>query len=147
MLFTPGGHYSIGTKNLYDAIGIYHPVWWIDAAGNSIQNGAVTASNVKSGENVVAYSVTPVFSAGAQTNMITLGGNLQGFTLAAGAPGQGMTLIFCQSAGGGATVAAPANVRGLGAVGTAPSRCSSQSFVYSGSLRAWIAAGAMVVNE
>jgi hypothetical protein len=102
---------------------------------------------VKSGENIVAYSATPVFSAAAQTNILTLGGNVTGFTLAAGAPGQAMTLIFCQSGRGGATVAAPANVRGLGVVGATPSRCSSQSFVYSGNQRAWMAAGAMVVNE
>ena len=147
MLFTTGGHFSIGTKDLYNVIGIYHPVWWIDAGGNSIQNGAVTASNVKSGENVVTYAATPVFSAAAQTNILTLGGNVEGFTLAAGAPGQGMTLIFCQSARGGATVAAPANVRGLGVVGATASRCSSQSFVYSGVLKAWMAAGGMVANE
>jgi hypothetical protein len=147
LLFTPGGHFSIGTKKLYDAIGMYYPVWWIDAAGSSTQSGPVTASNLKSGENVVAYAPTPVFSAAAQTNIITLGGNVEGFGLAAGAPGQGITLIFCQSARGGATVSAPANVRGLGAVGTAPGRCSSQSFVYSGAMKSWVSAGAMVVNE
>jgi hypothetical protein len=147
MLFTNGGHFAIGSKELYDAIGTFHADWWVDAGGNSTQIGAVTATNVKSGENVVAYSAVPVLSTAAQTNIVALGGNIAGFTLAAGAPGQGMTLIFCQTAKGGATVAAPANVRGLGVVGTAASRCSAQSFVYSGNQRAWMAVGAMVVNE
>jgi hypothetical protein len=147
MLFTRGGHFSVGWKDLYNPIGIYYPVWSIDASGNATETGALTAANIKSGENVVAYSAAPVFSAAAQTNLVTLGGNLGGFTLAAGAPGQAMTLIFCQSARGGATVVAPANVRGLGAVGTVPGRCSAQSFVYSANQAAWMASGAMVVNE
>ena len=243
IMFSPGGHFSIGTKGLYDVIGTYHPAWWMDNVGNTTQGGSlgigactapnantgnnavtmrvcaqnmarselysgasspnsrmwgsyvvrtqsgdsnyvfgiedeaqklapvevctrsgmtatactfvpgtnfvggVTGPNLKSGENVVAYSAAPVFSAAAQSNIVALGGNLSGFTLAAGAPGQGMVLIFCQSARGGATVAAPRNVRGLGAVGMEPSRCSSQSFVYSANQAAWMAAGSMVVNE
>jgi hypothetical protein len=147
MLFTRGGHFSVGWKNLYDPIGAYGPVWTIDASGNATETGALTAVNLKSGENVVAYSVAPVLSAGAQSNIITLGGNVLTFTLAAGAPGQAMTLTFCQSARGGATVAAPRNVRGLGAVGVQASRCSAQSFVYSANQAAWMASGAMVVNE
>lgn len=147
MVFANGSHFAIGSKQLYDPIGTFNADWWVDAGGNSTQIGAVTATNLKSGENGVAYSATPVFSAEAQSNVITLGGNLAGFTLAAGRPGQGMTLIFCQGPKGGATVAAPANVRGLGVVGAEASRCSSQSFVYSGNQRAWMAVGAMVVNE
>jgi hypothetical protein len=108
---------------------------------------AVTGTNVKSGENVVTYSPTPVFSAAAQSNIVTLNGNLAGFTLAAGGAGQPMTLIFCQSGRGGATVAPPANVRGLGVVGTAASRCSTQSFVYSANQGAWMASGPMITNE
>jgi hypothetical protein len=147
MVFSNGSHFAIGSKQLYEGIGTFNAAWWVDAGGSTTQKGTVTATNVKSGENIVAYSATPVFSAAAQTNILTLGGNVTGFTLSAGAPGQAMTLIFCQSGRGGATVAAPANVRGLGVVGATPSRCSSQSFVYSGNQRAWMAAGAMVVNE
>jgi hypothetical protein len=147
MLFTNGGHYSIGTKQLYDTIGGYNALWWIDQTGSSVQKGSVTGTNVKSGEQVVAYTATPAFSAAAQSNIITLSGNLSGFTLAAGSPGQAMTLIFCQSERGGATVASPRNVRGLGEVGTAPSRCSSQSFVYSANRNAWMATAPMVTNE
>jgi hypothetical protein len=147
MLFTRGGHFSVGWKDLYNPIGIYYPVWSIDASGNATESGALTAANLKSGENVVAYSAAPVLSAGAQTNILTLGGSVGGFTLAAGSPGQAMTLIFCQGARGGATVTAPGNVRGLGVVGTAPSRCSAQSFVYSAKQAAWMATGPMAVNE
>jgi hypothetical protein len=147
MIFTNTSHFSIGTKQLYDVIGTYDALWWIDGTGSSIQKGSVTATNIKSGEQVVAYAPTPAFSAAAQSNIITLSGNLSGFTLAAGSPGQAMTLIFCQSASGGFTVAPPANVHGLGAIGAAPSRCSSQSFVYSAHRNAWIAAAPMVINE
>ena len=243
LMFTPGGHFSIGTKELYDAIGTYHPAWWMDNQGDTTQNGSlgigacsapgantgnnavtmrvcaqnmarselysdasnpnsrmwgsyvvrtqsgdsnyvfgieddsgkiapveactrsgmtptgctvvpetnfvggVTGPNLKSGENVVAYSATPTMSAAAQSNILTLSGSVSSFTLAAGAPGQAMTLIFCQSARGGATVAPPRNVRGLQAVGTAPSRCSTQSFVYSGNQAAWMATGPMIANE
>ncbi len=243
IMFSPGGHFSIGTKELYDAIGTYHPAWWMDNVGNTTQGGSlgigacsapnantgnnvvtmrvcaqnmarselyssisnansrmwgsyvvrtqsgdsdyvfgleddtgkvapveacsrsgmtptgctvvpetnfaggVTGPNLKSGENVVAYAATPTLSAAAQSNILTLSGSVSSFTLAAGAPGQAMTLIFCQSARGGATVAPPRNVRGLEAVGTTPSRCSTQSFVYSGNQAAWMATGPMIANE
>lgn len=147
MMFTKGGNFSIGAKDLYSVIGQYQPVWWIDVSGTSSQIGAVTGTNIKNGENVVAYSATPTLSVTAQSNLLTLGGSVSSFTLAAGAPGQAMTLIFCQSARGGATVAAPKNVRGLEAVGTAPSRCSTQSFIYSGNQSAWMATGPMIANE
>jgi hypothetical protein len=243
MMFAGGSHFSIGTKQLYDAIGTYHPAWWIDQAGNVTQGGSfgiggctapggstgdntvtmrvcgpntarselyssasnanarmwgsyvvrtqsgdsnytfgveddagkltpvevcarsgttptqctivpktnfpggVTGANLKSGENVVPFAGTPSFSAAVQSNILTLGGNVTSFSLPAGAPGQAMTLIFCQSGRGGASVGAPGNVRGLGAVGTAPSRCSSQTFVYSGSLSAWMATAPMITNE
>jgi hypothetical protein len=129
MMFTKGGNFSIGAKDLYSVI------------------GAVTATNIKNGENVVAYSATPTFSAAAQSNILTLSESVSSFTLAAGAPGQAMTLIFCQTTRGGATVAPPRNVRGMEAVGTTPSRCSTQSFVYSGSQGAWMATGPMIANE
>jgi hypothetical protein len=243
LMFTPGGHFSIGTKELYDVIGTYHPAWWMDEQGDTTQTGslgigacsapgantgnnavtmricgqnmahfemysdgsnansrmwgsyvvrtqsgdsnyvfgieddaqklapvevctrsgmtatgctvvpattfigAVTGPNLKSGESVVAYSPTPTFSAAAQSNVITLSGSLSSFTLAAGAPGQAMTLIFCQGQPGGATVSGPQNVRGLGLVGTTPSRCSAQSFVYSVGQSAWMATAPMVTNE
>jgi hypothetical protein len=147
MMFTKGGNFSIGAKDLYSVIGQYQPVWWIDVSGTSSQIGAVTATNIKNGENVVAYSATPTFSAAAQSNILTLSESVSSFTLAAGAPGQAMTLIFCQTTRGGATVAPPRNVRGMEAVGTTPSRCSTQSFVYSGSQGAWMATGPMIANE
>jgi hypothetical protein len=243
IMFTPGGHFSIGTKELYDVLGTYHPAWWMDNVGNTTQGGslgigacaapnantgnnavtmrvcaqnmahfemysdasnpnsrmwgsyvvrtqsgdsnyvfgiedeaqklapvevctrsgmtatgctvvpettflgAVTGPNLKSGETVVAYSPTPTFSAAAQSNVVTLSGSLSSFVLAAGAPGQAMTLIFCQGQRGGATVSAPQNVRGLGLVGATPSRCSAQSFVYSASQSAWMATAPMVTNE
>lgn len=147
LMFTKGGNFSIGAKDLYSVIGQYQPVWWIDVSGTSSQIGAVTGTNIKNGENVVTYSVTPTLSAAAQSNILTLNGNVSSFTLAAGGPGQAMTLIFCQSARGGATVAPPRNVRGLEAVGMAASRCSTQSFVYSGNQAAWMATGPMIANE
>jgi hypothetical protein len=243
IMFSPGGHFSIGTKELYDVIGTYHPVWWMDNVGNTTQGGSigvggcvappgstgdnsvtmricapntarselysndsnansrmwgsyvvrtqsgdstysfgvedetgrmtavegctrsgttptgctfvpptvfvggVTGKNLKSGENVVAYSTTPAFSIEAQSNIVTLNGSIGSFSMAAGAPGQPMTLIFCQSARGGATVGAPRNVRGLGIVGTGAGRCSVQMFVFSGVLGAWMATGPMIDNE
>jgi hypothetical protein len=243
LMFTSGGHFTIGTKELYEAIGTYHTAWWMDSQGDTTQNGSlgigacsapgantgnsvvtmrvcaqnmarselysnisnpnsrmwgsyvvrtqsgdsnyvfgieddsgkvapvegctrsgmmptgctvvpetnfiggVTGPNLKSGENVVAYSATPTLSAAAQSNILTLNGSVSSFTLSAGAPGQAMTLIFCQSARGGDTVAPPRNVRGLEAVGTTPSRCSTQSFIYSGNQAAWMATGPMIANE
>jgi hypothetical protein len=146
MLFTRGGHFAVGWKDLYNQIGIFHPVWSIDASGNATQTGALTASNLKSGENVVAPTPAPVFSTSAQSNILMLNGSAS-FSIAAGSAGQPMTLIFCQDARGGSSIAAPANVRGLGAIGTAPSRCSSQSFIYSANRNAWIATAPMVTNE
>jgi hypothetical protein len=147
MVFTNSSHFSIGTKQLYDVIGTYNALWWIDGTGSSIQKGSVTGTNVKSGEQVVTYAQTPVFSAAAQSNTITLSGNLSGFTLAAGSPGQAMTLIFCQGARGGFSISPPINVHGLGAIGTEPSKCNSQSFVYSTSRSAWMATAPMITNE
>jgi hypothetical protein len=145
MLFTRGSHFSIGGKDLYGPIGGYNPVWWIDFNGTSTQTGPVIAANIKNGENVVAYSPVPALSVTAQSNILTLQSNAS-FTLAAGAAGQPMTLIFCQTRGG-ATVAPPSNVRGLGMVGAEPSRCSTQSFSYSANRKAWLANSPMITNE
>lgn len=243
LMFTVGSHISMGTKQLYDVIGTYHPLWWMDQQGNTTQSGSmglgncaapgantgdntvtmrlcaqnmarselystistanarmwgsyvvrtqtgdsnyyfgaeddagrmsavevctragatatectfvpptsfpggVTGKNLKSGENVVAATGVPVLSVAAQSNVLTLAAGNTSFSLAAGAPGQAMTLIFCQGARGGAAVVPPGNVRGLGSVGTAASRCSTQSFVYSGALGAWMATAPMVVGE
>jgi hypothetical protein len=95
----------------------------------------------------VTYSATPTFSAATRASIITLTGNVTGFTLAAGADGQEKTLTFCQNAAGGNTVTAPSNVRGFFTVGTAANKCSSQHFTYSTAQAAWLADSPGAVNE
>lgn len=105
-------------------------------------------SNIMAGEGVVTFSATPAFTSGAtQSQIMTLTANVTSFTMAAGVAGRGFTLTLCQNATGGFTaVGAPANLRGFGTIGTTPSTCSSQHFVYSGNQTAWLADSAMVIN-
>ena len=61
-MFTSGGHFSIGTKELYDAIGTYHPAWWMDNQGDTTQNGslgigACSAPGANTGNNAVTMRV------------------------------------------------------------------------------------------
>lgn len=99
------------------------------------------------GENVVSFSATPTFSAGFASNIITLTGNVTSSTLAAGIPGQGMSIIVCQDGTGSRTFVPPTNVKGFGTIGNTPSSCNSQHIVYSGSKTNWYADAAMVMNE
>jgi len=105
-------------------------------------------SNIMAGEGVVTFSATPAFTSGTtQSQIMTLTANVTSFTMAAGVAGRGFTLTLCQNATGGFTaVGAPANLRGFGTIGTTPSTCSSQHFVYSGNQTAWLADSAMVIN-
>lgn len=111
----------------------------------------VIGSNIMAGETVVAFSATPTFtSAAAQSQLMNLTGNVTSFTLAAGVGGRGFTLAFCQPATGTGpfTVSGiPANVRGMGTIGSTQLTCSSQHFTYSANKTAWMADTAMVINE
>jgi hypothetical protein len=102
---------------------------------------------ISASSETVAFSATPTFSLATRASLLTLTGNVTSFTLAAGRDGQEKTLEFCQSATGGYTAAAPANVRGFFAVGVAASKCSSQHFTYSAGQAAWLADSPGVVNE
>jgi len=95
----------------------------------------------------VTFSATPTFSIAKRASIITLTGNVTGFTLAAGSDGQEKTLEFCQNATGSFTVAAPANVHGFFTVGTTASKCSAQHYTYSTGQAAWLADSPGVANE
>ncbi|MGI4813520.1 MAG: hypothetical protein ACRYGG_09340, partial [Janthinobacterium lividum] len=73
------------------------------------------------------------------------------FTMAAGIPSQPLTLMFCQNSTGGWGVTPPAILHGFFNVGTTPSKCSSQSFVYStfinANLNGWYATSSGVINQ
>lgn len=120
------------------------------AATSINSTGSVIGTNIMSGEGVVTFSATPAFSSNAaQSQIITLTGNVTSWTLLASpAGGRGYTMTVCQGTGGPFTMSAsPSNVRGFGTIGTTASKCSSQHFVYSGNQAAWIADSAMVINE
>lgn len=105
-----------------------------------------TPTTVASTETV-SFSATPTFSTLTRASNITLTGNITSFILAAGFDGQEKTLVFCQNATGGSSVAAPTNVRGFMTVGTTANMCSSQHFTYSAAKSAWLADSPGVTNE
>lgn len=117
-------------------------------ATSVLATGALTGINIKSGENSVVFSTTPVFSIATQSNIITLTASLTSWTIPAGNPGQSMILTFCQNGTGNFTTGTPpSNVRGFFTVGIMASTCSSQSFTYSGNQSAWIATSLGYINE
>ena len=107
----------------------------------------ITGGGTGASENVVTFSSTPTFSATATENIIILTGSVTSSTLAAGTPGQQMTMIICQDSIGSRPFAWPSGMRGVMTVGAAAGTCSSQPFTYSGNQTAWMATGTGVINE
>lgn len=98
----------------------------------------------------VTFSATPTFSGSTHYSTITLTANITSFTIGAAANnGYEKTIVFCQNATGGFTVAGvPANMRGFFAtIGGTASLCSSQHYRYSTIATAWLADSPGVINE
>lgn len=114
----------------------------------SVAEVCPSSAPIAASSETVTFSATPAFSIATRASIITLTGNVTGFTLAAGADGQEKTLEFCQDATGSRTVAGvPANVRGFMTIGSTLSKCSSQHFTYSAGQTAWLADSPGVTNE
>jgi hypothetical protein len=113
----------------------------------SVAEVCPSAQSALASSETVTYSATPTFSINTRSSLITLTGNVTSFTLPAGLDGQEKTLMFCQNATGGYTVAAPINVRGFFAAGTTASKCSSQHFTYSAAQSGWLADSPGVTNQ
>ena len=97
-------------------------------------------------ENVVAYTATPVFSATASANVLTLTGDVTSSTLPAGTAGQKICLVFVQDTTGAHAVVGPANVAGFFTVGAQGGKRSQQCYTYSASLSLWLAQSAGLIN-
>jgi hypothetical protein len=95
---------------------------------------------------VVTYSATPTFTPGDSLSGIVLTGNITSFTMGATASGTSHTLCFVQGSGS-YTVAGPANVHGLGTIGTTSGKYNCQSFIYYAAASIWVANGPMQINE
>jgi hypothetical protein len=111
--------------------------WWVKGDGSAFSTSFATALNI------VPYSASPVFDASlGNTQEIILAGDVTTSTLLNARPGQDLVFIVCQDANGGHRFAWPPNFKGgmsVGGVnivgepiGTAPSTCSTQSFIYDG---------------
>jgi hypothetical protein len=122
--------------------GVYGLAAWVAEVCSSTPKPATVSSS-----EMVTFSATPTFSTAKRASILTLTGNVTGFTLPAGADGQEKTLTFCQNATGGFSITAPSNVHGLFAVGTTANKCSSQHFTYSAAQSAWLADSPGVINE
>ena len=91
-------------------------------------NGAVT-----SGMSTVAFSATPTFDASlGNTQKITLTGNVTSSTLSNAMAGEMINFVVCQDATGSRTLVWPSNIKGAMTIGSAPSTCNVQSFVFDG---------------
>lgn len=93
------------------------------------------------GEEDVTFSATPTFSNTIRYSSMLLTGNVTGFTLAAGQPGQEKNLTFCQATPGGFTVVPPSNVLAFMAIVPTTSACTTQHYVYRSTSAAWLADG------
>lgn len=98
------------------------------------------------GSETVASSATPTFSVNFGVSYMVLTANVTTFTLASGIDGQRKIICFKQGAGP-FTVAGPANVHGLFAVGTTASDYNCQSFAYNAANTIWLAYSAGIINE
>ena len=88
--------------------------------------------------NTMAFSSTPVFSAGTYNYFsMTLTGSVTSSTIAGGVSGQIITINICQNGTGAYTFAWPANVTNPPVVGPAPNACTSVPAVFNGTN--WIA--------
>ena len=95
--------------------------------------GLLRARTVVAGVNAVAFSPTPTFDASlGNTQEITLRGSVTSSSLTNAVAGQTINFIICQDASGPWTFVWPRNVKGAMTIGAAPSRCSSQAFVFDG---------------
>lgn len=138
VMYTSAAH-PLGSES-YSSVGSMTTGGWTSAS-------VVTGTNIKSGESTVAFSATPTFVTTAQSNIVTLTGNVTSSTLAAGSAGQGLTLTACQDATGLHTFTWPTNVHGAGTVAVTASTCSSQHFTYSVVKAGWYADSTMVAGE
>jgi hypothetical protein len=94
----------------------------------------------------VSFSAAPMFDASkASTFKITLAGRVASSTLSGAASGQLFNFLICQDGAGGHIFQWPSNVRGGMIVGTAPGKCSVQSFVFDGTYAYAVSSG--VVDE
>lgn len=106
---------------------------------------AITGQPCNGNENV-ASSTTPTFSATTCSSRIVLTGNITTFTLAAGSDGESKCLNFVQGAGP-YTVVPPVTVVGFFTVGIVNAKRNQQCFTYYASDTAWVAQSAGVINQ
>lgn len=96
-------------------------------------DGKHASSFALSGFADVSYTATPTFDGGAaNTFKIVLKGNVTGSKLTNATVGEQLNFIVCQDSNGGRRFAWPTNVKGGTLLGTKPSTCSAQSFVFDG---------------
>jgi hypothetical protein len=94
---------------------------------------SVSVAKLSTPVNTVTFSSTPNFDASlANTQKITLTGNVTSSTLSNASAGQSINFIVCQDATGGRTFAWPTNVLGGMAIGSTASKCSAQDFIFDG---------------
>jgi hypothetical protein len=101
------------------------------------RTGGVFAINpvvvATTGAVTVGFSATPSFNfSSGNLQAITLAGNVTASSILNPVPAQSITFKICQDSTGGWTFQWPSNSAGGMTVGTAPGKCSVQSFVYDG---------------
>jgi hypothetical protein len=118
----PGGFY-------YNVTLAQQRIWngtaWADNSGSPVTNG----------EEVIASSTTPAFTAGTLGSIIVLSNNVTSWTMASGLfAGQQKTVTWCENSTGGFTVTGtPSNVRGAFnpfSTATTANTCSTQVFTW-----------------
>lgn len=109
--------------------------------------GQIRAGAVASGVNWVPFSPSPTFDAlRANTQAITLKGNVTSSLLSNAVAGQTVNFLICQDTVGSWTFVWPRNVKGGMAVGGEPLTCSSQSFVFDGTKAYALSPGIANIN-
>jgi hypothetical protein len=100
-------------------------------------DGKHSSAFALAGFSSMAFSATPTFDAGAASSFkMTLTGDVTSATLTNAMVGQMLSFVLCQDGVGNHSFVWPSNVKGGMGVGTQPSRCSAQAFVYDGT-QAW----------
>lgn len=93
----------------------------------------------------LTFSATPTFNASlGNTQKITLTANVTSSTLSNASTGQQIHFLICQDGTGSRTFVWPTNVLGGMTIGSTPSKCSAQNFIFDGTNAYALSAG--VIN-
>lgn len=110
-------------------------------SGISVSNGIITVPSAASSEFTVTPTGSPIYSATANVQYLTLSTNVSGGTFPLGTQGASTVLVVCQPSGTTYSFSFPSTVRSTAQVTNLATGCTSFPLAYESSLSKWIPTG------